>query len=99
VQSKVGRGSTFWVELPLGIGNEAVTTQFPRAGPDVARGCNQFENLHGQPLIQRETAERENAAHRTSESDTMTRYKEAGAAVAAVAAKEFLVFDYTNEGL
>jgi hypothetical protein len=84
------------VELPLGIGNDAVTTQFPSTGPDVARGYNHFEYLHGQPLIQRETAERENAGLITPENDAMGKYKEIGAAIAT---KESLVFDYTNEGL
>lgn len=95
MQSKVGRGSTFWVELPLGIGNEAVTTQFP-PHPDVSRGYNHFEHLHGQPVIQKEAAKSENAAPRTRKNDTTGKYEENESKSPTT---ESVMLDYTNEGL
>ncbi|KXN90671.1 Peroxide stress-activated histidine kinase mak2 [Leucoagaricus sp. SymC.cos] len=53
VQSKVGRGSTFWVELPLGVGHEAVAneqcTPEPTMPPVLAP--NHVEYVAGQALM------------------------------------------------
>lgn len=34
VRSKVGEGSTFWVELPLGVGRETLKTALPDLSPE-----------------------------------------------------------------
>jgi hypothetical protein len=50
VRSKVGRGSTFWVELPLGVGHDAVANQQPLLEPP-APCFNHIEYVHGQALV------------------------------------------------
>ncbi|KAF9454382.1 hypothetical protein P691DRAFT_797172 [Macrolepiota fuliginosa MF-IS2] len=51
VKSKVGRGSTFWVELPLGIGHEAIMNQLPTPSAEVPQGSSHIEYEHGRALI------------------------------------------------
>jgi hypothetical protein len=53
VRSKVGRGSTFWVELPLGVGHDAVANQNQPApsAPEMISGSNHVEYMHGQSLM------------------------------------------------
>lgn len=82
MQSKVGRGSTFWVELPLGIGSEAVTTQPPPAEPEMSRGSNHVEYVHGQALMRTGTNGTVDGASIPAAKDAAGKGRDTGPAAA-----------------
>ncbi|KAJ3565704.1 hypothetical protein NP233_g7464 [Leucocoprinus birnbaumii] len=82
VQSKVGQGSIFWVELPLGIGHEAIVNQQPIPEPPMSQGINHIEYVHEQALMRVPTLEGDSSAPVTP--DDSKKGKEFSEATAAM---------------
>ncbi|KAJ7281339.1 hypothetical protein C8J57DRAFT_1173204 [Mycena rebaudengoi] len=49
LRSKVGVGSTFWVELPLGVGCAAMTPSTPMTPPSTEHASTALHHIAGQP--------------------------------------------------